>query len=390
MDDVICLFCRTPNSPDAFFCGNCERSLVVGTLTSLGTGVMTKGFVWELRPKELSVGRQVASDLVIPTNLIANQQLRLSFREDGFIASDDDATGDCAINDEVVTRDSPLYDGDTLTIGPEQFLYNFRLPSDEPVTQLPDPITQQMQLILGIISEFHASLNVQEVIDNAVDAVVRLSRMQRGYAFFVDADERGNVELRQVSGRGAGASNLPEAVKNEFTVSQSTLRQVLNGNGSILVEDAGAQNLDTATVRKFKLQSLVCLPLMTFDERTAKRKVMGIIYADSARPAGGLPQHCMPALQMLMEILTSTIVKWQAYERMGEAFLKFQRSAGGLLKDLDAAADRLHYVKDRVEMPDRAKRMHKDEIALELDTLKGRVEAIKGDIERLRYVYRGL
>ena len=54
-----------------------------------------------------------------------------------------------------------------------------------------DPIAAHLQLTLGIISEFHASLNLQEVFDNALDAVIRLTRTERAYAFLVEVDDDG-------------------------------------------------------------------------------------------------------------------------------------------------------------------------------------------------------
>ena len=60
MSDIICIKCKAANTDDAYVCSNCEISLVVGKLTSLGKGVLPKGFVWELRPKKITVGTKRA------------------------------------------------------------------------------------------------------------------------------------------------------------------------------------------------------------------------------------------------------------------------------------------------------------------------------------------
>ncbi len=383
MSDVVCLFCRTANPEDSFFCNNCQRSLIVGKLTSLGTGVLTKGFVWELRPTNQTMGRNIGNDFVIPSNLVAGEQLHITFRENHFVIKDVSNRGNCLIDGEPLTDETSLKDGSTIKVGVEEFAYKFIKPSSEKVTKIPDPLASQLQLVLGIISEFHASLNLQEVLDNAIDAVLRLTRTKRGYCFMVDETPDGALELREVGARQAGGKTLKEDDGEQYSISQSIIQQVLSGSASVIVEDALAQNINTDTIRKFKLKSIVCVPLVTYNQRTGQKQTMGIIYADSLMPSGELPKHSRSTLQMLADIITSTIVKWQNYEKMESTFQNYQRSVQGIEQDLRTVTDQLVYLQERIAEPEQFNKINKKEINLELNAIESRIQSVWTSLQRL-------
>ncbi len=382
--EVQCLFCEAVNAEDAYYCSNCERSLIVGKLTSLGTGILTKGFVWELRPTNHTMGRNIGNDFVIPSNLIAANQLKINFEKNGFTIEDVGGRSNVLIDGKEVTGPTRLHDGCRLQVGVEEFTYTFSMPTNEKVTKVPDPLAAQLQLMLGIISEFHASLNLQEVLDNAVDAVLRLTRTRRGYCFLVETTTEGATELREVAARQSGGKPLQTEDSDEYTISQSIVSQVLSGNGSVIVEDAMAQQVNTDTIRKFKLKSIVCLPLMTFNQKTGQKHVMGIIYADSVMPTGELPKHCKSTLQMLTEIITSTIVKWRNYDQMESLFNDFQRNIGTLETDLQAVVGQIDYLQEKLAEPQQLNRIRSDEVNMELNSVESRIQAIYTNLRRLQ------
>ena len=389
MSDIVCRNCHATNPREASFCGGCTRPLAVAQLISMGTGVLTKGFTFDLRPCDLMLGRHISNDLVIPTNLIAPRQVSLHYHEQFFSVRDAAENRLCYVNTLPLTAEVTLQDGDTLKIGPEEFIYSF-LPPTEPAPLQPPADVEQLQLMLAIVSEFHASLSLQEVLDSAVDAVLRITRTHRGYAFFLDVTANGNAELREVAARVASGQPVADSREAGYSISQSIIQQVVNGDGSVVIEDALAQQVSTDTIRKFNLKSLVCVPLVTFSQRTGRRHVMGVIYADSLSPTGPLPHHCRPTLQMLAEMLTATVAKWQTFERMEESFLKYQRSLTGMAQHYSELDEHVRYIQRRVNEGDRVKRMSREELTVELDAVAQRLKGLKAEFERLRYLYYGL
>ncbi len=336
--DIKCIFCHATNPEDAYFCNSCENSLIVGKMTSNGTGIITRGFTWELRPRDHSLGRNMTNDFVIPSNQVAGTHLKLLFSDDCFYVNNESAQGNVYVNSSPIVGVTPLPENCILQIGKEEFRYSFSLPEGaasedlnrtQGGTPIPPPPPQkeeneeekagqvagQLQLLLGIISEINNANSLQEALNHAVDSVLRLSRTKRGYCFLVEKTDEGTLELHEVAARQSGGKPLPEDGAGEYTISQSMLTQVLAGNGSVMIEDAMNQQIDTNTSRKFKLKSIVCLPLVRQDEDDTP-SVMGVIYADSVMPTGELPEHSKSTLQMLTEILSSTILRWQELEKM--------------------------------------------------------------------------
>ncbi|HCN07873.1 MAG TPA: hypothetical protein DIT01_08060 [Lentisphaeria bacterium] len=383
MDDITCPQCKTLNQPDADSCNDCDSSLLVGKLTSLGIGVLPKGFVWEMRPGDLSLGRNIANDFVIPSNLIAGEQLRFVYQGKGFSLLDVEQKSRCTVGGRTINDATKLRDGDTIKVGVEEFLFNWSGADAREVPRV-DPLANHLQLMLGVISEFHTSLNLQEVFNNAVDAVVRLTHTKRGYAFLVDVRADGEMELVEVAARRTGGKALADEDPSGYTISQSIISQVVSGDEPIVIEDAGAQQVRTDTMLKFKLISVVCLPLVTFNHRTGKKRVMGVIYCDSPMPTGELPKHCRPTLQMLTQILTATIVKWQNYEKMETLFNTFAHSAAALEQDLAVVQKDIEMLQARVSEPDGINKISTDEIHSELQTLNARVNTAVTSLGRLQ------
>lgn len=391
MQDVVCPYCRANNAPDALFCSNCEQSLIVGKLTSLGTGVLTKGYVWELRPTDQYLGRQVSNDFVVPSNMLAARQLRLSYQNHGFLLTDVANNGICSVNDYHVQIDTPIYDGDTLRVGDETFLYNLQAGQENDLPQYLDPLAAQLQTMLATVSELHCSLNMQETLDNAVDSVLRLTNTQRGFVFFVDLDERGDVELREMSARAQGARALPDEWNAErLSVNQAVIRQVIAGDGQVLIEDAMSQQVTAETIRRFRLRSLVCMPLAIYSERSGRPHVLGVLYADSPEPTGELPKNCRQSLQMLAQILAATILKWQTFDRMKEDFVKYEHAVGALDQEIAQGVQQIEYLQERVNSPEQTHRLGREELSLELGALAARLASVRADLARVGYLHAGL
>jgi hypothetical protein len=380
MEDIACPSCKTVNPNDAFVCQNCQVSLVIGKLTSNGKGVLPKGFVLEMRNKELTLGRHVSNEFVIPSNLIARRQLRFHPTSYGFAVEDAEKRGRCSIDEERLADQLPLRDGMTLKIGVEEFVYNYLEPTGGKAKVVKDPLAAHLQLMLGVISEFHASLNLQEVFDNAVDAIMRLTGTKRGYAFLLE-EGGGGSELREVAARAAGGKALQEDPTEGYTISQSMIQRVMGGNESIIIEDAVAQQAETETMVRFKLKSVVAVPLVTYNYKTGKRSVMGVIYADSLMPTSGLPKHSRPTLQLLAQILTSTIIKWQNFDKMESHFRTIEQSVGALEGDLELTAQSLAVAAQTLQDPGQA-----SNVARELTQMSTQIEQLRAQAERLQSV----
>jgi GAF domain-containing protein len=376
--------------PDQNECVKCHTSLVAGRLTSLGKGILPSGFVWELHCKDVTLGRHIANDFVIPSNLIAREQLRFTYTRGGFFLEDLEAQSRCFVDDSPVTSQVGLREGQVIRIGDEEFQYNFYGEQQAEVAgPEASPLAAHLQLSLGIISEFHTSLNLNEVLDNALDAVLRLTRTSRAYAFIIDHADDGSAELTEAASRAA--SGLPlsgEDTTGDYTISQSVIQQVLSGDGSVFIEDAAEEQVNTETIVRFKLKSIACLPLIAYDYTTGRKQVIGVLYADSFMPSGALPEHCRPTLQMLSQIVAATIAKWQNYGKMEESFTNFDQSVKGISKDLAYCSDQLQELEAKVAEGRGISRVSDKELHLELQAILARLRTVQGQLQRVTLLRR--
>ena len=132
MESLTCQYCQHANERAATYCAACGQRLAVAVLSSQGTGVLPKGYGFELRPLTQTIGRAVTNDLVIPTNLVAAQHLRLRYADQGFIAEDLAGYGDCRLNEEPLRSPTRLTDGDLLELGSERLRFRTLLAHSAP------------------------------------------------------------------------------------------------------------------------------------------------------------------------------------------------------------------------------------------------------------------
>jgi len=137
-----------------------------------------------------------------------------------------------------------------------------------------------------------------------------------------------------------------------------------------------------------QLRSAVCLPLVAFHPRSGRKHVMGLIYADTMMPDTRLPSNVRPTLQMLTQLITSITAKWQKVERMQRGFISCERSLTSMQHDVSDVAGQLDVLLQRIEEPARVRRLSKDELRLDLQALKRRLEALDSNLRRLQHATR--
>jgi hypothetical protein len=164
-----CPYCETKEIENSTSCPSCQRSLVVGQLESLGTGVLPKGTVWDLLPMLLKVGRDKAkNDFVIDSNLVGKRHADFRFGERGFVLKNATPDVQCLVNGRPVTKDGmSVASGDRVKIGVEDFAFHFLYTDDPP----PVPAAE-MESESEAAGDDDSVASESAVSDFAVDAVL--------------------------------------------------------------------------------------------------------------------------------------------------------------------------------------------------------------------------
>jgi PAS domain S-box-containing protein len=127
-----------------------------------------------------------------------------------------------------------------------------------------------LQALAGIGEVINSTLEVDEVLQIVMDTIVRLIGAERG--FLMLRDERGEMVTRIARNWEQESIN-----PNEFAISRTVVKRVLDGEEGVLTTNAredprfGGQE----SIIAFNLRSILCVPLRV------KSELIGVIYTDN-------------------------------------------------------------------------------------------------------------
>jgi hypothetical protein len=205
-------------------------------------------------------------------------------------------------------------------------------PQDESMS----PMAGRLMLILGYMQEFQGALNIKELYNSAIDAVLSVTGMDRGYGFLIEYNQD-QLSLKEITSRKKGKDFFEE----DYTISKSMLKKVIKANGAVIIDNADTSVESTVSMRDFKIKSIVCLPLMLHDKESKKDVLRGIIYADKMM-IGKLPDHARTTLQMLTELIAVNIdrcIKFQEMQGTWESYNTFFKDVANELNILSENID---------------------------------------------------
>lgn len=172
------------------------------------------------------------------------------------------------------------------------------------------PMAGRLMLVLGYMKEFQGALDLKALYSSAIDAVLSVTGMDRGYGFIINYKQE-QMSLKEVTSRKRGN----DFFEKDYTISKTMLKKVIKANGAVIIDDADSSTESTVSMRDFNIKSVVCLPLILHDKETKKDILRGIVYADKMM-TGKLPDHIRTTLQMLTELIAVNIDRCLKYQEM--------------------------------------------------------------------------
>ena len=129
----------------------------------------------------------------------------------------------------------------------------------------------QLEALIGVGQAINSSLGQQRVLEEVMDAVVKLMRAERGFLMMLDESDG---KLKFEIARGMSNVNLGA---DEFKLSMTIARRVAE-TGEVIIttnaqEDPRFEN--QMSVAAYRLRSILCVPLKI------KNKLIGVIYVDN-------------------------------------------------------------------------------------------------------------
>lgn len=116
----------------------------------------------------------------------------------------------------------------------------------------------------------NSTLDPEEVLQVAMDNIIRLTDAERGFLMMVESDDRLRIQVA----RDWEQETVP---KDDFTISQSIIKRVVKEKAPILTTNAQEDPRFTGqdSIIAYNLRSIMCVPLLL------KQKLIGVIYVDN-------------------------------------------------------------------------------------------------------------
>ncbi|UCH84797.1 MAG: sigma 54-interacting transcriptional regulator [Candidatus Latescibacterota bacterium] len=130
-----------------------------------------------------------------------------------------------------------------------------------------------IETLLHVSTSINSTLNLQELLERIVDAVVEITGGNRGYLMLRDPD---SGELTPALARSEDGNEMPH---NSFDLSLSVIRKVAETREPLIITNVGEDEdlKDKRSIVDLNIMTVIAIPLQ-FEEQ-----LVGVIYADSDR-----------------------------------------------------------------------------------------------------------
>jgi len=315
-----------------------------------------KNGILELTKPLTTIGRGNANDLVLNDAGISRFHAVIKLRDSSVLIADRGSTNGVILNDQKITQESELKNGDVATIG----RYTLRLeqieekdlqvrrgqwpstlnqimqgrqeqplaraiepsPSSSAITDLASRVKklERENYLLTVLYEAGKALNSKLAVEHICEQMVSL-------ACLIEGVERGFVMLFDESGEVVRQSEVryrdPQAAENgpQIILSKSVLELIRKEKQPILIEDVRADERfsGSESLKISGLRSAMCAPLL------GKERLFGILYVDNLEKASAFTQEELNVFALVAAQAGAAIDNAAAHEKIAEQSL--QRSA---------------------------------------------------------------
>jgi signal transduction histidine kinase/pSer/pThr/pTyr-binding forkhead associated (FHA) protein len=311
-----CPECRRDNDDAAERCGGCGTALILGGLRVV-RGAYTS--FHPLRGNVFSIGRALENDLCLEDRAVSRFHARLIADEGRFFVEDLGSRFGVYVDDAKVKR-AGLAPGSRIRIGDTVLVFELpgasaAAPPPEHVTTGSIPVVARQDLLLSVLEAINSTLVLDAVLEKILDAVMRITRAERGFLLLAEEgpEEAGRFEsvagFRLRVGRGAtGVSGISTSILRNV---QSTGVTVATGNA---VEDPSIGH--SQSVMGLSLRTVVCIPLRSPDTGPGGApRVLGAIYVDNQALSTAFSDESLKAAEALSRHAALAIHNAQLFER---------------------------------------------------------------------------
>lgn len=309
---MLCPKCGGQNSPEGQRCGHCGSSLSVALL-EVERGTLPERLYF-LKPRSYTVGRARHNDLCLSESSISKVHARILYEDGAFAIEDQGSLHGVYVNAQVIRHRSPLRPGSRLQLGNVTLKFSALDGERSTDPRAEFPWVEQQKLLLSLVQALNSTLVVSEVLDQVLDAVMRITHAERAFLLLADGGAgppvAGDLRLRVARGPEG-----PLPLEGVTGISRSVVRRALETGRMVATGNAAADPaLATAqSVAAMELRTIVCTPLRS--PRAAGSGLLGAIYVDNQESSAPFSAETLEAVDALGRHAALAIENAQLFER---------------------------------------------------------------------------
>jgi signal transduction histidine kinase len=326
---MLCPRCGGQNSPDGQRCGHCGSSLSVALL-EVERGTLPERLYF-LKPRSYTVGRARHNDLCLSESSISKVHARIVYEEGAFAIEDQGSLHGVYLDAHPVRSRAPLRPGSRLQLGNVTLKFSALDGQSGTDPRANFPWIEQQKLLLSLVQALNSTLVVSEVLDQVLDAVMRITRAERAFLLLEEdgpggeARAPGDLHLRLA--RGPQGPLPPE---NVHGISRSVVRRALETGRMVATGNAAADPslASSQSVAAMELRTIVCTPLRS--PRAAG--LLGAIYVDNQESSAPFSPESLEAVDALGRHAALAIENAQLFEREERQLQELRQAQDQLLQ----------------------------------------------------------
>jgi signal transduction histidine kinase len=332
-----CGKCEGENSADADRCAHCGGSLSVALLEVVRGSLPEK--IYFLKPRAYTVGRARHNDLSLTEASISKSHARILHENGSFFIEDQGSLHGVYVNGAKVQR-SELTPGVQIQLGNVALKFSMMGP-DGTTDQIKEfPWIEQQQLVLSLVQALNSTLVLSQVLEQVLDAVMRITRAERGFLLLSDGSEDdaafpavAGLRVRVGRRRGGGALPLSEVTG----LSKSVVRKAVEGGETVATGNAVEDpNIGKAqSVILMDLRTIVCIPLRSpraEEGEGALPRALGAIYVDNQETSAPFSPDSLRTAEALARHAALAIENAQMFEREQKTIEELRQAQKQLLQ----------------------------------------------------------
>lgn len=170
---------------------------------------------------------------------------------------------------------------------------------------------RQLQALAELSASITTSLELNDVLEEAMDIVIALTGAERGFILLLQADNSFHFRVIRDSTLPPGDPRL----QRQPEISKTILQHVVNTREPLLADNAFQDDrfIDGESVANFSLRSVLCVPLMYRSQLT------GLVYVDNRLQAAMFTEREKRTLTAFANTAAVSIANAQYYTEIQEA-----------------------------------------------------------------------